>query len=154
GRSGQLSDRLPAASVGVGLLLLAPVPSKWIWHFGEFMGLCTVAMTIEARRIAAAMTRAWRARVQSVSILVGVLGTTVWAMSNPEPWGPIDVRATSWRQIPYVEASLLVPALGLVVMAVISASRRTRDPLRVYRAVALWCVPLAVAPALLLTTAA
>ena len=50
-RKRDLLERLPSASVAIGLLLLAFAPSKWIWHFGVFTGLAVVAIGLESEPI-------------------------------------------------------------------------------------------------------
>ena len=47
-----LTELLPSASIALGLLFLAVTPSKWLWHFGGFVGLAAVAIGFETHRLA------------------------------------------------------------------------------------------------------
>ena len=105
---------LPAHSVGIGLVLLAFVPSKWPWHFGSLAALGAVAATAEVARLLRerARTRAASARA-AVGLLV-LLMAGFWAWSALGEWGPLDLRVTSWRDgfnvYPWLVA---VPAIAL-----------------------------------------
>jgi hypothetical protein len=135
-----LPQLLPSASVGLGLVLLSLTPSKWIWHFGGFIGLAAVAVGIETDRLAGLRGRAGR-RLPAVA--AAVLGLSVWAALDPHEWGPLDVgRWTLYsRPVPYVAAMLG----GAAVVLVLAATRRmTRPDLALLPAVAAGLVAMTI----------
>ena len=76
-RKRDLPERLPSASVAIGLLLLGFAPSKWIWHFGVFTGLAVVVIGLESdrfdrRRVSARWRWVAAAVVLAVSLFCGL----------------------------------------------------------------------------------
>jgi hypothetical protein len=145
-------ERLPAISVGLGLVLLALVPSKWLWHFGVFIGLGTAAAGVEVARLHEGLSSRKRSSlVRPVSAVVAVLIATIWAALQP----PLSDIA-SGRKIPgTVTIAALSIIWALVVLLTLPAAAalkgRASAARRAWHAGA-WCLPLMLAPILILGT--
>ena len=127
-------------TLAVGLLLLVPLPDKWIWHFGALLGLGAVAIAAESARLLkdAARARAWQAR-PFIVIAAGTLAS-IWAWASLQPWSILDLRTLDWtRDFDRLQVRTLVVLAPLVLL--VAASIRgvlRRDPP--------WLVPWRVAP--------
>jgi hypothetical protein len=111
-RKRDLSERLPSASIAVGLVLLAFAPSKWIWHFGVFTGLAVVAIGLESDRFDRGHISA-RTRWVAASV---VLAVSLVAASHVEPWGPLDGSRLNWHAIPYLELTGTMVLISLLLV--------------------------------------
>jgi hypothetical protein len=140
GRRG-LVARLPTASVAVGLLLLAAVPSKWIWHFGAFTGLAAIALGFEAHRL----DREHARPATRWSAALAVVAASLWAASETHPWGPLDTARLNWGAIPYAPLTLIGAAVALL-----AHRSQERSPIRRPESFAL----VGAAAALLIATTA
>ena len=122
-RKRDLLERLPAASVAIGLLLLAFAPSKWIWHFGVFTGLAVVAIGLESDRFDRRRVSArWRWVAAGA-----VLAVSLFAASDVEAWGPLDGSGVNWDTIPFL-ALTAATALVALVVARLRGSHAIRSP--------------------------
>ena len=122
---------LPAASLGISLVLLIATPSKWPWHFGALVGLAAVAVAAETIRLRqdAAKANGWDARPFVVTG-AAVLGL-VWAAGLREPWNRDDLRSLNWGWSPSTRFSV---AFGvgfglLLLIGAVAASRYKRRPI-------------------------
>ncbi|MCZ7587268.1 MAG: arabinosyltransferase domain-containing protein [Gaiella sp.] len=108
-----LAQRLPTASVLVGLVTLVFAPSKWIWHFGALIGLSVVALGFETYRLGTLKL----VSVARWSVVAGGLIAVLWAVRYPGIWGPIDTErlAVLYSTRPYVAATVL--AFGGLLVA-------------------------------------
>jgi len=109
-----LAAKLPASSVGLGLVLLAVNPSKWIWHFGVFVGLCSVAIGFETCRLSSFHFT----RPRRVAALVVILALGLWAASDANSWGPLDTGRLDWNH----SSEPFLVAVAVAVAAVVAAS--------------------------------
>jgi hypothetical protein len=102
-RGRTLTDRLPAASVALSLVFLSVTPSKWIWHFGAFIGVAAVAAGFETDRLSRMSSRVGAAAAASVLVVAVAAGI------EANHWGPLDVGRLDWSVTPgwYVLASLI-----------------------------------------------
>ena len=136
-----LVERLPSASIAIGLLIFAATPSKWIWHFGAFTGLAVVAIGLESDRFARGRTST-RARWAAAGVLTAV---SLVVASHVEPWGPVDGSRLNWEAVPYLELTG-----AAVLVALLFARLRSRRGIRCPEAL----VVIAVAVALIGATTA
>jgi cell wall arabinan synthesis protein len=137
-----LLERLPSASVAIGLVLLAFAPSKWIWHFGVFTGLAVVAIGLESDRFDRGHVSA-RTRWVAAGVLLAV---SLLAASDIESWGPLDGSGVNWDTIPFL-ALTGATALGALLLVRLRGGHTTPRP----EAIVLVAVAVAVIGA---TTAA
>jgi hypothetical protein len=107
----RLVERLPTASIALGLVLLALVPSKWIWHFGVLIGVATVAIGVESNRLA----RRRPSPRQALVIAAAVMSVSLWASLKSNPWGPLDLSA-SWSRAPILFAVATIGAVAAVLV--------------------------------------
>jgi hypothetical protein len=112
-RKRPLPERLPAASVLLGLAIFAMAPSKWIWHFGALVALAAVAVGVEAHRLAAVKLR----RIARWYLVFALVVLGLWAAKQPGIWGPIDTErlASIYVVRPYAAAVFL--GVGVLVLA-------------------------------------
>jgi hypothetical protein len=113
---------LPAHSVGVALLLLAFVPSKWPWHFGALAGIGAVAVAAEASRIGREHRTYRRIDVRLAVGFLTIAAAAMWAWTRLREWTPFDLQGLHWDDAFNVYSLLVV--CGLVVAAVIAGRRR------------------------------
>lgn len=143
-RQRPLQKQLPAAALGLGLVLLAFAPSKWIWHFGGFIGTATIAAGTEAACLRARGSLTGRG---STIVAGSVVLATATAAIGAFAWGPIDIRSFAWPSVPF-ELAVAAPVLIALTAGVIAQrSQIAWHP-------ALWYLPVALASLLLITTAA
>jgi hypothetical protein len=140
-RKRDLRERVPSASIAVGLVLLAFAPSKWIWHFGVFTGLAVVAIGLESDRFDRGLMSA-RSRWAAAG---GLLAVSLVVASRVEPWGPLDGSRVNWSAIPYLELTG-----AAVLVALLLARLRGKPAIRRPEAI----VVIAVAVALIGATSA
>jgi hypothetical protein len=125
---------LPAATLGVSLLLLVVTPSKWPWHFGTLIGLAPLAVAAESVRIRVEAAERRSGLVRPFVVLGAALIAAAWSWSPREDWNVIDLRTLDWtpaveRFIPFSALAILAP-VGLVIAAYLLAIvRRQRVPL-------------------------
>lgn len=146
---------LPAASLGVALLLLIPTPSKWAWHFGALTGIAALAVAAEIARV-----RISASVVRPLLALVVAVLVTGWSWSPRVNWSSgLDLRTYDWTlsledRIPLVR---LVSALPLLVLAACAAVLFVRRGLPAVRAaprmLVPFLVPMAVVPLLVFNLA-
>jgi hypothetical protein len=140
-RKRDLLERLPSASIAVGLVLLAFAPSKWIWHFGVFTGIAVVAVGLESDRFDRGHISV-RARWVAAG---GVLAVSLVVASKVQPWGPLDGSRVNWKAIPYLELTG-----AAVIVALLLARLFSRNGVRRPEAITV----IAVAVALIVVTTA
>jgi hypothetical protein len=114
-----LVERLPAASIGLSLVLLTITPSKWIWHFGTLIGFATVAVGFEASMLGTARITA-RAR-WAVAFLFVLTGA--WAAGGGQRWGPFDTMRVDWSN---VRLGALVIGVSTIAVLVVRLGRMAR----------------------------
>jgi hypothetical protein len=95
-RHGRTALGLPAASLGIALVLLIATPSKWPWHFGTLIGIAAVALATETVRLVHDARRAEGWDVRPFVVVGAALLALVWAFGLREPSNPIDLRALDW----------------------------------------------------------
>jgi hypothetical protein len=143
---------LPAASLGVALLLLIATPSKWAWHFGALAGLSAMAVAAEVTRLCTRNTTLrWPVRpFLATMAIVLVIG---WSWYPRPNWSSgLDLRTLEWMldiepRFPLVKLVSLSPLFVLGVAMVVVLLRRGMHGLwRVPSAFVAWLVPLAVLP--------
>jgi len=121
---------LPAWSVGIGLALLAFVPTKWPWHFGSLAAIAAVSTAAEAERLARERASAPRTFRPIVALAV-ISGVALAAWSDPGRSGsPFDLQRLSWRDgfnvYTWLIGALLIAAVAVAAGRV--TSRRQRRP--------------------------
>jgi len=81
------TQRTWVRSLGLGFVMLALVPSKWLGHFGVLVALGALALAIEidnggkARRI-----------IMGIGLALGM----AWAWATSVGWTPLDLRTQEW----------------------------------------------------------
>jgi arabinosyltransferase B/arabinosyltransferase C len=109
GRS--LPEKLPVASLAIALVLLTLTPSKWIWHFGAFLGLGAVAVGVEANRLAIDR-RPWVVRW---ACAVAVLASALWAARGSFQWTTFQSGSSAaWNDVPYVPVVLITTVAAVI----------------------------------------
>jgi hypothetical protein len=129
-RSRRTDLDLPAASLGVALVLLIVTPSKWPWHFGTLIGIGAVAIAAETMRLRrdAEETPGWSAR--PFVVVVAALLALVWAVGHARPWNPVDLRTLDWTTSnDGFFGKAVAASLVLLVVGVVAATRLRHKPL-------------------------
>ncbi|MGI8479868.1 MAG: arabinosyltransferase domain-containing protein, partial [Gaiellaceae bacterium] len=99
---------LPAASLGLALVLMVPTPSKWIWHFGVLTGLAAVAIAAEYSRL---REQASRRGTLTPFVAAGIVTVIAgWHWSPRINWGDLDLRTLDWE--PGFELGLAMSRIG------------------------------------------
>ena len=148
---------LPAQSLFLGLVLLIPTPSKWLWHFGVLVAYGAVALAAETARAVTEQSGSAARRLAPVVALVIATISFVWAWSPRPPWGTLDLRTAGWTwpiesTIAFDRAALLFA--GLVVAGLAAWwVRRRRDDVGFRRVLIAITVPLFVVPMIVFTFA-
>jgi cell wall arabinan synthesis protein/arabinosyltransferase-like concanavalin domain-containing protein len=150
-RRSRLPLDLPAASLGVALLLLIPTPSKWAWHFGALAGLAALAVAAEVVRLRASSVS--RSPVRPLLATLAVVLVIGWSWSPRQNWATgFDLRTYEWtfsieERIPLVRLMAASPLLLLGSVAIIVLAVRGRAAVKQlpWRFVP-WLVPVAVVP--------
>jgi hypothetical protein len=119
-----LSQALPSASLAIALIFLLITPSKWIWHFGTLIGICAVAVGVEAHHLAVGRRSIGLRWIAAIVLL----GSGLWAARGSFQWTTFRTgNPSAWNDVPYVPI-LLVASVAAVVVAALS--RRNRSFLR------------------------
>ena len=148
---------LPAAALGLSLVLLIATPSKWAWHFGALIGVMAVAVAAETIRLReeAARSSGWRLRPFLVLGAVALAGAWLW--SPRSPWSRLDLRTLDWTlgvesSLPFHGLALVLPFVALAVVGLAGLALHGRLGLRAapWRA-AVWSAPLIAVPAIAFT---
>ncbi len=150
---------LPAAGLGVALVMLIPTPSKLPWHFGCLIGLAALALAAETERLVhvAKRSRSWH--VRPFVILGAAMLAAAWAWFPRNAWGELDLRTMDWTlgledRLTLAKAAGITPVLLLGALALVELARRRR--LRELHDVpwraALLTVPLLTIPLIAFTT--
>ena len=140
---------IPAASLGIALVLLFLTPTKWPWHFGTLIGLAALAVGAETARIVGDRERSWDVRPFLVVAAAAVAAAWAW---NPRlAWGDYDLRTLSWtlgveRHVTFSKLAPLLVVAALVVLAVARKAAGTWTA-------AAWSVVLVAVPLLAFTVA-
>lgn len=123
------TDAVPTWTLLLSLVLLALVPTKWVWHFGSLAGYVAVAMAFEFA--------SWRRRLtrESTVLLIPVAMISAFvlvaAAVAAEPWNSIDLRSLSWKGLSDgTRLVILGTASAAVAVGSIVWVRRRRRPLR------------------------
>ena len=99
---------LPAASLGLALVLMVPTPSKWIWHFGVLTGLAAVVIAAEYSRL---REQASRRGTLTPFVAAGIVTViAAWHWSPRINWGDLDLRTLDWE--PGFELGLAMSRIG------------------------------------------
>jgi len=145
---------MPAAAVGVGLLLLVVTPSKLPWHFGVMIGLAAVALAAETERLARG---AWRWHVRPFLVVGAGSVAAAWAWFPRNTWADLDLRTLDWtlgveRHLTFAKLAGAVPVLVLIALALweLRPGRRRRLETVPWRAAA-WMVPAVALPLIVFT---
>jgi hypothetical protein len=150
---------LPAAGLGLALVLLIPTPSKLPWHFGSLIGLAALALAAETVRLVeeARHSRGWH--VRPFVILGAAMLAAAWAWFPRNAWSDLDLRTLDWTfgledRVTLAKVAGVTPVLLLGALAVFELGRRA--PRRLsdvpWRAAA-WTVPLLSVPLMAFTVA-
>jgi hypothetical protein len=104
----------------LSLVLLSVTPSKWIWHFGAFVGVAAVAAGFETEALSRVSGRS-RATAATAVLVVAIA-----AGIEANHWGPLDVGRLDWSVTPswYVLAALVAFA-GVVVAGQLGVVRQS-----------------------------
>jgi arabinosyltransferase A len=151
-REGRTLLDLPAAALGVGLVLLVATPSKWPWHFGALIGIAAVAVACETARLRGESTPA-RGFVALAAALLGA----AWMWSPRTGWARVDLRTLDWTPGFETRASLTTLAVALPIvlaagLGVVALARDRRSTLpAIPGRVAAWTAPVLALPALVFT---
>ncbi len=140
---------LPAASLGVALVLFIATPTKWPWHFGTLIGLAAVAVAAETARLGedARLARGWRAR--PLFVVGAATLAAAWAWSPRTTWGDLDLRTLDWTlgiesRVTLAKLAGIAPAAVLVALALVELRRGRRIADAPWRAATSTALVLAV----------
>jgi Mycobacterial cell wall arabinan synthesis protein len=123
------AERLPGASLALGLVLLIFVPSKWVWHFGALMGPCAVAAGVEVDRWhKAALSARWRSSTHAGFVAGGLLVAIGLALRVSPYWGLLVLRTVTLRHGPLFQIGTVVVAWGVVKLLVTAVERIRHGP--------------------------
>jgi arabinosyltransferase C len=147
---------IPAASLGLSLLLLIATPSKFPWHFGALIGVAAVALAAEIVRL----RHESRSPIRSVARPLIAIGAAVlavaWSWTPRTGWSTLDLRTLDWK--PGIETWLpvatMATALPIVLLAAAAIGGFFRDRAALLRApwrTAVWTVPIVAVPLLAFT---
>jgi hypothetical protein len=149
---------LPAAALGISLLLLIATPTKWPWHFGTLIGVAAVAIGTETARLRreGRTARGWEL-APFIAIGAAVVAAA-WTYSPRNGWGDLDLRTLSWtlgfeRHLTLPKLAAAVPVvllLGALLLAKLRGSG-VRELVIVPWRVASWMVPAIAVPVLVFT---
>jgi Mycobacterial cell wall arabinan synthesis protein len=152
-RDGATLLDLPAAAVGVGLLLLFLTPSKFPFHFGALLGLGAVAAAAETARIRGEGARADRWSAWPFLALGAAAAVGSWSWWTRWPWTPLDLVTLDWRPafedaLPMSRVALVLPLLllGGGVLLAIARGRKAALPAVPWRVASASAVVLTVPP--------
>jgi hypothetical protein len=133
---------LPAASLGVALLLLIATPSKWPWHFGALIGLAALAVAAETTRFRAvgARSSSWNAR--PFFAIGAVILALAWSwLPNSRSWNALDLRTMDWP-VPSMTLVIVLPFVVLVGVFVLLTRRNTERRDQAPWRIAYWTLPV------------
>ena len=121
------TERLPTWSLGVGLLLLAFVPSKWPWHFGALGAVAAVALTIEFDALVSTHSSRTRPlRLVAALALTSVAGLWAWTAPGTSQ-SPFGLQSISWQAgfnpETWIAVVMLLPAIALLARRLTSGLR-------------------------------
>ena len=158
-RGGRAVLDIPAATLGVGLLLLIATPSKWPWHFGALLGLAALAVAAETARLReeAARTSGWQVR-PFLAVGAAVVAAA-WSWSPRQPWSLLDLRTLDWtlgleRWLPLSTLAVCLPVLLLVGATLVAVVRNRRRRLwEIPWRTASWTAPALAIPLIVFTAA-
>jgi hypothetical protein len=148
---------LPAASLGVSLVLLIATPSKFPWHFGALIGVAAVALAAEIARLRrdSLASTGWAAR--PLLVLGAAVLAVAWSWTPRSGWGALDLRTLDWKLglETWLPLSTVVTVLPVVVLAaaIVIARRDRAGRARAPWLAASWAVPIVAAPLLAFTIA-
>jgi hypothetical protein len=156
-RDGERLLDFPAATLGVGLLLLIPAPSKWPWHFGALIGLAAVAVAAETARLRAESARARGWDAWPLLAVGAAMVAASWSWWERESWNTLDLRTRDWvadfeSRLALPDLATALPLLVLVGAVAVDLVRRNRRrlPGAPWRA-ASWTAPVLAVPLVLFT---
>ena len=132
---------LPAASLGVALVLLIATPSKWPWHFGALIGLAALALAAETARFRVVGARSTGWRVRPFIAAGAVILAIAWSwLPESRPWNAVDLRTMDWP-LPPGMLTVVLPFVGLVGLFALLARRSATPGHRALWRVAAWTLP-------------
>jgi arabinosyltransferase C len=125
---------LPAASLGVGLLLLIATPSKLPWHFGALIGLAAVAIAAETTRLREEGRRSSGWHVRPFVAVGAAMLVAAWSWFPRNDWADLDLRTLHWTlgiedRVTLAKVAGAAPLVVLIGLALFEWGRR-RDRLR------------------------
>lgn len=129
-RHGRTGLDLPAAALGVALVLLIATPSKWPFHFGTLIGVAAVAIASETMRLRrdAEDTPGWSAR--PFVVFGAAMLALVWAVGPKGFWNPVDLRTLDWTtSTEWLTGKTVAVGLLLLVAGVVASTRIRGRPL-------------------------
>jgi Mycobacterial cell wall arabinan synthesis protein len=147
---------LPAATLGLGLVLLVATPSKWPWHFGALIGVAALAAASETARLRSEAERESTWDFRPFAIGGAVMLAALWSWSPRTPWALVDLRVLDWilgfeSRFSLSKAAFALPlalVLGLGIAEVVRGRGRLHEvPWRV----ATWSALVLTVPALVFT---
>jgi arabinosyltransferase C len=146
---------LPASALGIGFLLLIPLPDKWPWHFGALLAVGAVAIAAEAARLRgdASLARNWQARP---FLVIGIcIVATAWIWAALPAWSILDLRTLDWtRAFHRLQIGALVvtaPLLAMLAATLVGLARKDARPWRVPWRIAPWMGVIVAVPTVAFT---
>jgi Mycobacterial cell wall arabinan synthesis protein len=120
---------LPAASMGIGLLLLIATPSKLPWHFGALIGLAAVAVAAETLRLREDGRRSDGWQVRPFIVVGAAMLAAAWSWFPRNAWADLDLRTLQWtlgieQKVTFAKVAGLLPLAVLVGLALFELRRR------------------------------
>ena len=151
-RNGLALIDLPAASLGLTLILQIATPSRHPFQFGALLGLAAIAVAAETARLRDE-EGGWS--IKPFVVLGAATLAAAWAWSPRHGWNPLDLRTVDWT--PGIEDRLPLQSLAIALPFLLLAggllvARRRRDAVApVSWRVAAWTAPVLALPLVVFT---
>ncbi|MDQ3672038.1 MAG: arabinosyltransferase domain-containing protein, partial [Actinomycetota bacterium] len=148
---------LPAASLGLSLVLLIATPSKFPWHFGALVGVAAVALAAEIARLRQESLSSTGSSARPLMVLGAAVLAVAWSWTPRTSWSTFDLRTLDWNLgvETWLPLSTVVTGLPVALLATATVIVR-RDRARRASApwlAASWTVPVITVPLLAFTIA-
>jgi hypothetical protein len=157
GRARESLLDLPAASLGLGLLVFIATPTKHVWHFGALLGVAGLAAATETARLRREAAQSGGRPIRPLVVVGAAALVSAWSWFPRHPWNEVDLRTLEWtlgfeRSFSLSTLAVALPVLLLVAFVLFHVARgqRTRAGDAPWRT-ASWTAPLLATPLLLFT---
>jgi hypothetical protein len=142
---------LPAASVGIALLLLIATPSKLPWHFGGLIGVAALALATETARLRQESRAVEGWQLRPFLVIGAAMLAAAWSWSPRNAWADLDLRTLQWtlgieKRVTLAKVAGAAPLALLLVLTAVAVLRRHSSLRDVPWRAAAWTVPVVAVP--------